>query len=441
MLSNTFSIDYNDITISRCVSQKDEENEVHEQRLASTSDKGQLETTSFNEKPTLSLNSRLVTNSDASKVTNTPTPLIATPIITPVANPATLIKIEPNIAMETLGSKPVQVKVLSHDDHTYSSPGPATLLTTAFNSEATSLATDETVANQATVHQVTDSDDGMDDTTCDQTSDSQTVSSADQITDQALSNDHTTDSIDPAIPNVDHSTTSVDQSTPSVDQSTANTDHLDSVIDRSTPSVDQSIPNVDQSTLIATSSVDLPTLSGEELVPSTGQHSLGVDQTTPKVADQDATESRVAVDQVIPTDNHSADQIMEKPSNMKATKSAINQAVDDQMNPANQVTSNSDHAAHIVDQPSQKLDHHIDVKAEIDQVNIVITSTVNNDVPADADQTTPTLDRVSPLADQGDTNTNQKTPVSDQTVPTIEKKSRTRGSNRITGKMKMAQVG
>ena len=449
-----YSIDYNDITISQCVSHKDE-SEVPEQRLTSTSDKGQLETTSFNEKPTLSLNSRLVTNSDTSKVTNIPTPLIATPIITPVANSATLIKIEPNIAMETIGGgKPVQVKVLSHDDHTYSSPGPATLLTTAFNAaegQTTSLPTDGSVANQAPVDQVNDPNDNMTDTNCDQSSDSQAVSSADQITGQAnLSNDRTTDSIDQATsiidqPNVDQSTTSVDdQSTTSVDQSTANTDQLNSVVNQSTPSVDQPTSNVNQSTLIVdqpTPSVDQPTPSGEELVPSTDQGALSVDQITPKMADQDAAERKITVDQVIPTDDHSGDQTMEKVSDIKATKGAVDQAIasmDDQTNP---VISNSDLAAHVVDQSSQRIDQHKEKKAEIDQINIVTTDTVNNDVPADGDQTTPMVHRVPPVADQGDTNANQKTPASDQTVPTIERKSRTRGSNRITGKMKMAQVG
>ena len=104
------------------------------------------------------------------------TPLIATPIITPVGSSATVIKIEPNVAMETMGgAKPVQVKVLSHDDHTYSSPGPPTLLTTTVNpaeGQTTSQTADgngRTAIDQAspTVDQVNDINDSISDQAAD----------------------------------------------------------------------------------------------------------------------------------------------------------------------------------------------------------------------------------------------------------------------------------
>lgn len=417
--------------------------EQNDDQIISGSDKGQPEAvpSDSSDKPVGALANKPAITSDASKANNMATPLIVTPIITPVGNSATLIKIEPNVAMETLGgAKPVQVKVLSHDDHTYSSPGPATLLTT--NANAIEAKEDQNTSQMAAadqtsliVDQGTTSNDKSAATTSDQAAsyDDQTIPLADQITSNIDHSGFTTD----------HSTLIVDQPTSSVEQSTPN-------VGQPTPSVDQPTPTVDQ-----------PTLTVDQVPSGVDQVAVNVDEDT----GEDTVEGKPIVDQITAaTTTQSTDQDTNTDNN---TDQSINEGSD---------TKDSKHVMISVDQATpmdiqtastadQSVDDHVDQtskddlsvtskatfvdQAETDQIKVATVDSVNKNITPTAtvqaslsvDQIPPTIDHATPVANQVTApSQDQSISVSDQTVLTVEKKTRTRGSNRIASKMKMAQV-
>lgn len=427
MWNRVKDVDYNEIVISRSVNDDTRDEQKNDQL---TADKSEPETvSSSSDRPIVSLSDKPPT-SDTSKTSNLATPLIATPIITPVGNSATLIKIEPNVAMETIGgAKPVQVKVLSHDDHTYSSPGPPTLLTTAVN--AAEMKEDQT-------HAV---DDNRDQTllTVDQMND-ETTSNNNMVTatsDQAVSSDDQngppTDHITPNIDQtLDQTTADVDQITPSVNETTANVDQVTSGIDQTTPS---KVTTTEQGAI----KLDEDKVSVDNVTPNVVDHAI----------DQPAVSSDHVTDQSISTMDQASDVKVTKDVNAVTDQVAV--PMDDQTDSsADQARSVDDHATHTADQASPNVDHSVATKAECtdkvtnqvstDPVNDNATPTTTNPAILNVNQTTPTADHPTPAADQG-TTSDQRISGSDQNVVTIEKKSRTRGSNRIASKMKMVQVG
>ena len=400
------------------------------------------------------------------------TPLIAAPISAPVGNSATLIKIEPNVAMETLGgAKPVQVKVLSHDDHTYSSPGPPTLLATHINSEEAKEHTtpvevtedSKSAVSEASlsVDQVNEGTTSNDTTTGDQVipSDQPSVPSADRITaniyQATFSNgyptaDQTTANVDQAIPSVDQDIPSTDQDTPTVDQASPS-------VDQTSPSIDQATPNFDQ----ITPSVDQVTPSVDQIVSAVHQSDPSIDKVTaPDQGTIALDEVRDSIDQVAndlidqPTAsvNHVTDQsisTVDQGAKDVITDDQTTITMDDQADSSADKTTSVDH---VTDQELPSTDLSAGKKpTEIDQTtnkvdNVATDSVIDHATPTtdpvtpSVDQTTPVVDHASPTTDQTYAPSDLNVSTSDQAMVTIEKKSRTRGSNRIASKMKMVWV-
>ena len=400
------------------------------------------------------------------------TPLIAAPISAPVGNSATLIKIEPNVAMETLGgAKPVQVKVLSHDDHTYSSPGPPTLLATHTNSEEAKEHTipvevtedSKSAVSQASlsVDQVNEGTTSNDTTNGDQVipSEQPSVPSANHITaniyQATFSNgyptaDQTTSNVDQAIPSVDQDIPSTDQDTPTVDQASPSVDQTSPSIDQATPNFDQITPGVDQ----ATPSVD-------QIVSAIHQSDPSIDKVT--APDQGTIALDEVGDSIDQVANDSIDQPTASVDNVtdqsistvdKGAKDVITDdqatiSMDDQAESSADKTTSVDH---ITDQELPSTDLSVGNKpTEIDQTtnkvdNVATDSVIDHATPTtdqvtpSVDQTTPVVDHASPTTDQTYAPSDLNVSTSDQAMVTIEKKSRTRGSNRIASKMKMVQM-
>ncbi|XP_065883321.1 bromodomain-containing protein 8-like isoform X2 [Dysidea avara] len=383
-------------------------------------------------KPTPPSTSKPALVTEATSKSNTATPLIATPIVTPmISTSATTIKIEPNVAMETIAAaaaKPVQVKVLSHDDHTYSSPGPPTLLSTPETANemlpssdritpTTPPATNDSIISQVTTtnDQVT-GDHDQDTTTADQA----IVPAIDQAPSNLVADQLNQVNPDQAI-NVDQ--TSPDKHAPTVD------DHA--IIDQASSTDDQ----VTNKAVTGTKEPSTPT--EKQTAVSTEKQATPIEkQDTPTEKQDTPTEKHVtpAEKQTTPTEKEVT------PTEKQATPSVVITPANEQVTPMKeQATSSKEQFTPTGEEVTPTKEQATPTNEQVTptQQATPVSPTNTPVVPATEQAATPTTEKATPTSEQVTPTANEATPSADAD---IEKKTRTRGSSRISGKMKVPQV-